>query len=83
MLGINDVSYRIGGRTLFESASVAIPAAARVGLVGRNGSGKTTLFRIIAGEVTSSIAASSSRCVSRSVPLSGRRCAVDRAVRQG
>jgi ATP-binding cassette, subfamily F, member 3 len=52
MLGINDVTYRIGGRTLFENATATLPAGARVGLVGRNGSGKTTLFRIIAGEIT-------------------------------
>src|SRR5882672_811915 len=51
MLGINDVTYRIGGRTLLENATAALPDGARVGLVGRNGAGKTTLFRIIAGEV--------------------------------
>ena len=51
MLGISDVTYRIGGRVLLDRASVALPAGARVGLVGRNGIGKTTLFRIIAGEI--------------------------------
>jgi ATP-binding cassette subfamily F protein 3 len=51
MLGINDVTYRIGGRTLLENATAALPDGARVGLVGRNGAGKTTLFRIIAGEI--------------------------------
>jgi ATP-binding cassette, subfamily F, member 3 len=52
MLGISDLTYRIGGRTLFERASATLPAGARVGLVGRNGAGKSTLFRIIAGEIT-------------------------------
>ena len=52
MLGLNDITYGIGGRRLLEDASVALPAGARVGLVGRNGAGKTTLFRIIAGELT-------------------------------
>jgi ATP-binding cassette subfamily F protein 3 len=52
MLAINDITYGIGGRRLFENASVVLPAGARVGLVGRNGAGKTTLFRIIAGELT-------------------------------
>jgi ATP-binding cassette, subfamily F, member 3 len=52
MLGVSDLTYRIGGRTLFERASAALPAGARVGLVGRNGAGKSTLFRIIAGEIT-------------------------------
>jgi len=52
MLGISDLTCRIGGRTLFERASATLPAGARVGLVGRNGAGKSTLFRIIAGEIT-------------------------------
>ena len=52
MLGVSDLTYRIGGRTLFERASATLPAGARVGLVGRNGAGKSTLFRIIAGEIT-------------------------------
>jgi len=52
MLVITDLTYRIGGRTLLDSASVALSAGAHVGLVGRNGTGKTTLFRIIAGEIT-------------------------------
>src|SRR5262245_13456788 len=52
MLGISDLTYRIGGRTLFERASATLAAGARVALVGRNGAGKSTLFRIIAGEIT-------------------------------
>jgi ATP-binding cassette subfamily F protein 3 len=52
MLGINGLTYRIGGRTLFDSATATLPAGARVGFVGRNGAGKTTLFRIIAGEAS-------------------------------
>jgi ATP-binding cassette subfamily F protein 3 len=50
MLHINDLVYRIGGRTLFDGATVHVPAGHRVGLVGRNGAGKTTLFRQILGE---------------------------------
>jgi ATP-binding cassette subfamily F protein 3 len=52
MLGLHDLTYRIGTRTLLEHATASIPAGGRVGLVGRNGSGKTTLFRIIAGELS-------------------------------
>src|SRR5215470_9845582 len=52
MLGLSNLTYRIGGRTLLERASATLPAGARVGLVGRNGAGKSTLFRIIAGEIT-------------------------------
>jgi ATP-binding cassette subfamily F protein 3 len=51
MLHINDLTFRYGGRTIFEQATVHIPAGARVGLVGRNGTGKTTLFKLIAGDL--------------------------------
>ncbi len=51
MLHINELSYRIEGRTLFQGATAAIPAGHKVGLVGRNGTGKSTLLRIISGEV--------------------------------
>src|SRR6185369_1456916 len=51
MLALTDLTYRIAGRTLLDHATVALPAGAHVGLVGRNGTGKTTLFRIIAGEI--------------------------------
>jgi ATP-binding cassette, subfamily F, member 3 len=52
MLHINDLTYRIEGRVIFDRASAGIPAGHKVGLVGRNGAGKTTLLRLIAGELT-------------------------------
>ena len=52
MLHINDMTYRIGGRVLYDSATIAIPDGQKVGLVGRNGSGKTTLFRLIMEELS-------------------------------
>jgi ATP-binding cassette subfamily F protein 3 len=52
MLSVNDLTYRIGPRLLFEKAGFSLPAGARVGLVGRNGTGKTTLFRMLLGEVS-------------------------------
>jgi ATP-binding cassette subfamily F protein 3 len=52
MLQINDLTYRIEGRALFEKASVSIPARHKVGLVGRNGTGKTTLLRLLTGEIS-------------------------------
>ncbi len=51
MLRIDDLTCRIGGRTLIEGARLSVPAGAKVGLVGRNGAGKTTLLRLIAGEL--------------------------------
>jgi ATP-binding cassette subfamily F protein 3 len=52
MLHVNDLTYRLGARTLFDKATAVIPSGSRVGFVGRNGTGKTTLFRIIRGEVS-------------------------------
>ena len=51
MLHINDLTYRLGPRMLFDRATAAIPTGARTGFVGRNGTGKTTLFRMIAGDL--------------------------------
>ncbi|QFU16210.1 ABC-F family ATP-binding cassette domain-containing protein [Microvirga thermotolerans] len=51
MLHVNDLTYRIGDRTILDRASFALPAGSKVGLVGRNGAGKTTLFRIVQGEI--------------------------------
>lgn len=51
MLKIEDITYSVEGRPLFEGASATIPAGHKVGLVGRNGAGKTTLFRLIRGEL--------------------------------
>ncbi|MBI1776089.1 MAG: ABC-F family ATP-binding cassette domain-containing protein [Proteobacteria bacterium] len=51
MLHINGLVYRIGGRLLFDGATVAVPAGHHVGLVGRNGAGKSTLLKLILAEV--------------------------------
>jgi len=53
MLSIQNLTYRIGGRTLLDNVSANIPAGHRVGLVGPNGAGKSTLFKLIAGELAS------------------------------
>ncbi|MFC8093226.1 ABC transporter ATP-binding protein [Streptomyces sp. NPDC057301] len=36
-----------GGRPLFEGLELAVPAGAKIGLVGRSGGGKTTLARLL------------------------------------
>lgn len=51
MLTIQDLTYRVGGRTLLDKASLSIGAGQRVGLVGPNGVGKSTLFKLIAKEL--------------------------------
>ncbi len=52
MLSINNLSYYIGGRAIFENASLHIKPYDKIGLIGLNGSGKTTLLRLIDGEYT-------------------------------
>jgi ATP-binding cassette subfamily F protein 3 len=51
MLSIQDLTYRIAGRTLLDHVSVNIASGHRVGLVGPNGTGKSTLFKLIAREL--------------------------------
>ena len=51
MLRIDNITYAVEGRPLFDGASAVIPDGHKVGLVGRNGTGKTTLFRLIRGEL--------------------------------
>ena len=53
MLTISNLSYRIGGRLLFDHASATIPSGHKVGLVGRNGTGKSTLLKLIMGDLAS------------------------------
>jgi ATP-binding cassette, subfamily F, member 3 len=49
MLTINGLTVRLGGRTILDRASTAIPQCSRVGLIGRNGAGKSTLMKAIIG----------------------------------
>jgi ATP-binding cassette subfamily F protein 3 len=51
MLTINNVTVRLGGRTILDRASATIPPGGRVGLIGRNGAGKSTLMKAIIGEI--------------------------------
>lgn len=50
MLSINNLSYYIGGRPLYENASLHIKPKDKIGLIGLNGTGKSTLLKIIAGD---------------------------------
>ncbi|GAA3902479.1 ABC-F family ATP-binding cassette domain-containing protein [Sphingomonas limnosediminicola] len=49
MLKINGLTVRLGGRTILDRASAAIPPGTHVGLIGRNGAGKSTLMKAIIG----------------------------------
>ena len=48
MLNLNGISVRLGGRTILDRATAALPPRSRVGLIGRTGAGKTTLMKVIA-----------------------------------
>ncbi len=50
MLSINNLSYYLGSRALYENASLHIKPKDKIGLIGKNGTGKSTLLRLIVGE---------------------------------
>ena len=50
MINFKDISFSIGGVSLFENSSAFVPTGHKVGIVGRNGTGKTTLFKLILKE---------------------------------
>lgn len=52
MLQIDNLVFNGWGRRFFDSATVTLPAGAKVGLVGRNGVGKSTLFKLILGQLS-------------------------------
>jgi ATP-binding cassette, subfamily F, member 3 len=51
MIRINDMTYRVAGRILFDGASATVPKGHKVGLIGRNGCGKSTLLKLLIGDV--------------------------------
>ncbi len=52
MLHVNDMTFRFGGRVLFEQATLYLSKGGKMGLVGRNGAGKSTLFRMILDDLS-------------------------------
>src|SRR6478609_3536014 len=50
MVSISNISYYIGGRALYENASMFIKPKDKIGLIGLNGRGKSTLLKLIHGE---------------------------------
>ncbi|HAA22942.1 MAG TPA: ABC transporter ATP-binding protein [Cytophagales bacterium] len=51
MLAIQNLTYHLGGRTLYEEASLHIKPKDKIALVGLNGTGKSTLLRLINAEM--------------------------------
>ena len=52
MISVSNISYFIGGRPLYENASMFVKPNDKIGLIGLNGRGKSTLLKIINGELT-------------------------------
>jgi len=52
MISVSNISYYIGGRALYEDASMFIKPDDKIGLIGLNGRGKSTLLKIINGDIT-------------------------------
>ncbi|MEM6524128.1 MAG: ABC-F family ATP-binding cassette domain-containing protein [Bacteroidota bacterium] len=50
MLAINNLSYYIGGRPIYENASLHVKPKDKIGLIGLNGKGKSTLLKLIHGD---------------------------------
>ncbi|WP_369371848.1 ATP-binding cassette domain-containing protein [Promicromonospora sp. Populi] len=48
-LGVESVSWGIGGSLVLDGVRVVAPAGAVTGVLGPNGSGKSTLLRVLAG----------------------------------
>src|SRR6266851_7434969 len=45
------VAVELGGRTIWQDASLSVPPGALIGLIGPNGTGKTTFLRLLLGQV--------------------------------
>ena len=52
MISVSNLSYYIGGRALYENASMFIKPKDKIGLIGLNGRGKSTLLKLINGDIT-------------------------------
>ncbi len=51
MISINNLSYHLGNRTLFDEASLHIKPKDKIGLIGLNGTGKSTLLKLITDQL--------------------------------
>ena len=49
MITLNNITKKIGGRTLFEDVTFTFNDGCRYGLTGPNGAGKSTLLKIVMG----------------------------------
>src|SRR5690606_36586311 len=50
MISINNLTFEIGFRALYDEANWHIKPGDKAGLIGANGTGKSTLLKLIVGE---------------------------------
>jgi ATP-binding cassette subfamily F protein 3 len=50
LLGLQDVTFEFGARTIVEDATWHIQPNERIGLIGYNGTGKSTLLKVLTGQ---------------------------------
>ncbi len=51
MLTMEDVSIRLGGKSIIKQVNLSVPEESILGVIGPNGAGKTTLLRAISGTI--------------------------------
>jgi ATP-binding cassette, subfamily F, member 3 len=55
LLGMNNVTFEFGARTIVSGATWHLNPGERIGLIGYNGTGKSTLLKVLVGEYSPSV----------------------------